>query len=124
MTIPPFLAVATGGALGALARWWTARAVIALSGSEAALGTFAVNVLGSFGLGLFAAVLLERQSPLALLVLVGFFGAFTTFSTFAMDALRLFEERGLTLAAVYVFGSVALALLVFLAGAALGRSFA
>ncbi|WP_031553725.1 fluoride efflux transporter FluC [Parvularcula oceani] len=117
-------AVALGGAAGAVARFGVSRAVTLLAGAEAAWGTLIVNVGGSFGLGLAAILLAERQGPWALFFLVGLFGAFTTFSTFALDAVWLFKERSFALAAAYVAGSVGLALCGFLAGAALGRSFA
>ena len=121
MTLNPALAVASGGALGALARWGVARGAVGL-GAEGFWATAGVNVVGSFGLGLAAALLTGREGALPLFLLVGFFGAFTTFSTFAMDAACLMRERGFGGASVYVAASVGLALAAFLAGAWAGRA--
>ena len=125
MSLPAFLPVAIGGAGGALARWWTTRALTGVGGWDAAWSTALVNVAGAFALGLAASLLAERvadgqQSALALLLMVGFLGAFTTFSTFAMDAVWLLRERGVGLAALYIAASVGVALLAFLGGALLG----
>ena len=119
MNAPSLLAVASGGALGALARFGTARAMAAL-GADAFWGTALVNVAGSFGLGLASVLLAGRAGATPLFLLVGFFGAFTTFSTFALDAAWLLRERSLGAAGLYVAGSVGLALAGFLAGAAAG----
>ena len=121
MTFSGFLPVALGGAGGALARWGTTRALTALGGWDAAWSTALVNVAGAFALGLAASLLAERQGALALLVMVGFLGAFTTFSTFAMDAVWLLRERGVGLASAYIGASVALALVAFVLGAGLGE---
>ena len=120
MTLPGFLPVALGGALGALARWGVGRG-LAAGGAEGFWATGAVNVAGSFGLGLASVMLAGRGGALPLFLLVGFFGAFTTFSTFAMDAAGLFAARGFVGASAYVAASVGLALAAFLAGAWLGR---
>ena len=123
MTPNPVLAafaVASGGALGALARWGIARGAVGL-GTEGFWATASVNVAGSFGLGLAAALLAGREGAWPLFLLVGFFGAFTTFSTFAMDAAWLMRDRGFVSAGVYVAASVVLALLAFLVGAWMGQ---
>ena len=120
MSITTVMAVAGGGALGALARYGVGVGA-ARAGLEGFWATGAVNGLGSFGLGALAGLLAARGGVLAPLVLTGFFGAFTTFSTFALDAVGLADGRGLVSAAVYVLGSVALGLAAFVFGAWLGR---
>jgi CrcB protein len=82
-----------GGACGALARWAIG---LALAGSPRAfpLATFVVNTTGAFGLGLAATLLTERLSPtryLRSLIAIGFFGAYTTFSTMAVEGVRLLD---------------------------------
>lgn len=79
------LAVGAGGVAGALARWY-------LSGmlGGGPRGTLAVNVLGSFALGWLAAAGVSGDA--SLLAAVGFCGAFTTFSSFAVETVRLAEE--------------------------------
>ena len=81
------LAIAGGGALGALVRFWMTNAVYDLTGREFPYGTLAVNVLGSAAMGVAFAYLLHRADPdsiLQPLVVVGLLGAFTTFSTFSI----------------------------------------
>jgi CrcB protein len=85
-------------------------------------GTLAINVVGSFLIGVFAVVLLgnmsERVQGLYLLFGTGFCGGLTTFSTFEWELLRLVRERAYAAAAAYVVASVMLGLLAVLAGAA------
>jgi len=90
-----WLAVAVGGALGALARWQLAGIVQRALGGAFPWGTLVVNALGSFLLGFLFVWLLERSASesLRLLLTVGFLGAFTTFSTFSLETVRLFEEQ-------------------------------
>lgn len=121
MSIWNFLAVGTGGALGAIARYATHRSLTALHGSEAALSTLVVNGLGSLGLGLAAGFLVDRNTPAALFVMVGVLGAFTTFSTFAMDAVTLFRDRGAGAALLYVIFSVSISLIAFICGLAMAK---
>jgi len=85
-------AVALGGSLGALGRYAMALALPHAPGKLPAT-TLAVNFLGSFLMGLCFVIIVERGllPPLwRQAVLVGFLGAFTTFSTFSMEAFQLF----------------------------------
>lgn len=89
------IAIAGGGALGALARFWVSGAVYRLLGRGFPWGTLAVNVMGSFLMGLLFVLFLERLATGAELrsaVLVGFLGAFTTFSSFSIETLTLVQE--------------------------------
>lgn len=112
------LLVAIGGAAGAVARYGVAGWVHQSSGTVLPWGTLAVNLAGSFLLGLTLPVM--EQLPLApevrALVAVGFFGAFTTFSTFSYEAVRLLQAGEWARAGAYVFGSVVLGLLAAAAG--------
>ena len=104
--------VALGGALGAALRHLS---VLAL---PAPWGTLAVNVAGSFAIGLLA----MRLSPaLAPFLITGVLGGFTTFSAFSLDALRLAEGGRLGSALLYVGGSVALSLVACGLGLWIGR---
>ena len=104
--ITPVISVAIGGALGAVARYLVGLAV------AFPLGTLAVNVLGSFAIGLvwalFAARGLQAWLPL---VMTRFLGGFTTFSAFSLDTLRLVEGGRVAAAGGYVLASVMLSLL-------------
>ncbi len=103
------LAIAAGGALGAVMRWYVAGFIQRLSGSAFPWGTLTVNVLGSFMLGFLFIWMLERVTvgELArLAVTVGFMGAFTTFSTFSLETARLLQEGALSMALGNVLAQV------------------
>ena len=117
--------VAAGGAAGALARWLLATAVHGWLGRGFPWGTLAVNVVGSFAMGLLAVLLIERMAlgpAWRAGLLVGFLGAFTTFSTYAFETGRFLEQGRPMLAvanlAMHNVVGVALAMLGVLAGRA------
>jgi CrcB protein len=104
-----FLAVGAGGFLGAIARYAVGLWIGQRWGRSFPLGTFAVNVSGSFIIGLVMTLFTERimVSPhLRLLVAVGFLGAFTTFSTFELETGNLLRDSEWMLAAMNVVFSV------------------
>jgi fluoride exporter len=119
------LAIAGGGALGALARFWLSAEVYRLLGRGFPWGTLVVNVLGSFLIGVLFVLFLERSTAgpeVRSAVLVGFLGAFTTFSTFSLETLNLIEAGQLARAFLNMVGSVAACLAACWLGLALGRS--
>ena len=98
-----------GGAIGAALRFILSNGVYSLLGREFPYGTLAVNIIGSFFMGLLTVMILERGDfdPLIkLAILVGFLGSFTTFSTFSMDTLALINDGALLRAFVNMIGSV------------------
>lgn len=119
-----WLAVAAGGALGAVARFGLSRAVHAVTGTGFPWGTLIVNVGGCLAMGLFYVLLVERYSvgpELRAAIIVGLLGAFTTFSAFSMETLNLMERGAHAMAAVNVVGSVLLCLGGAWLGLFLGR---
>lgn len=115
------LQVLVGSALGGLARYWIGLGAVALLGPRLPWGTLAINVLGSFVIGLFAAATTADGRFAGLVglrpfVMVGLCGGFTTFSAFSLQTAELLQlgEPGWALA--YVFGSVLLCLLATAAG--------
>jgi CrcB protein len=119
------IAIAAGGALGALARYGVANAVYAWLGRGFPWGTLAVNLLGSFLMGLLFVLLIERLSwapEWRGAILIGFLGAFTTFSTFSIETLNLLEEGAMLTAFLNMVVSVWLCILVCWVGIFLGRS--
>lgn len=93
-----YIAVAIGGALGALARYWVANVVGARFDTKFPFSTLVINLSGSFIAGLFLTLALERVNlhpNWRLAVAVGFLGAYTTFSTLAYESFKLMEERSI-----------------------------
>lgn len=86
-SIPPSILVGVGGAIGALGRYAVTRS---LPAEAFPLGTLAVNVLGSFLLGLLTFA--GAGEGLLLFVGVGACGSFTTFSSFSVETVRLYER--------------------------------
>ncbi len=86
------LAVALGGATGAVARWLVSARVGQWLGHGFPWATLAVNVVGSFAIGIAAVVCIERLglgSVARAGIVVGLLGGFTTFSTFALETFQL-----------------------------------
>jgi len=92
----PYLLVGAGGFVGAIARYLAARWVGSAVETRFPLGTFLINVSGSFLLGLLGAIVVQKAIPnadaLRLALGVGFLGAFTTFSTFEYETHALLED--------------------------------
>ena len=89
------VAIAAGGALGAVLRFWMSSGIYAWLGRGFPYGTLAVNVLGSLVMGFLYILMIERLAIGAewrAFGLVGLLGAFTTFSTFSIETLNLLEQ--------------------------------
>ena len=117
-------AVGAGGAIGAIARYGVARATIHAFGAGFPIGTLLVNVIGSFAMGALTHWFLSRGDDFILrsFLLIGCLGAFTTFSTFSLDAVTLFRDRTISIAAIYVLLSIALSIGGFVIGFSMFRS--
>jgi CrcB protein len=113
--------VAVGAAVGAPLRYLVDRAVQGRHDSLFPWGTFAVNVAGSFLLGLLATAGLAVSAPVMAAAGTGFCGALTTYSTFGYETVRLLHERARWYAVVNVVVSIAAGLGAAVAGAALAR---
>jgi len=115
--------VGLGGFLGANARYLLGGYISNRWGAAFPLGTFIINVTGSFILGFFMAFAADRPfvAPNArLLFAVGFVGAYTTFSTFEYETMRLIQERELLLATLNIVGSIFTGAVAVFGGFALG----
>jgi CrcB protein len=122
--MPVAVAVAFGGALGAIARYSLDRLIERKSFSVFPWSTFAINISGCFVIGLIIAGLVDRHhTPLWLRtgLVIGLVGGYTTFSTFAQESLDLLEEGRALLALSYVAGSACLGIAAVFAGTQIGR---
>ncbi|TPL11065.1 fluoride efflux transporter CrcB [Mesorhizobium sp. B2-4-10] len=118
------LVVAAGGGIGAGVRHLTNMGSLRLVGPNYPWGTMAINIVGSFAMGLFIAALARRggSNELRLFVATGILGGFTTFSAFSLDFATLWE-RGATLPAFgYALASVIGAIIALFLGLWLARS--
>jgi len=113
------LAIAAGGAIGALLRYWMSSGIYQWLGRGFPYGTLAVNVLGSLLMGFLYILMIERLVLAAewrAFALIGLLGAFTTFSTFSIETLNLLEQADYAKA----LGNVAFSVLACVGAAFLG----
>ncbi len=118
------IAIALGGAAGAVLRYWLSTTVSTLAAGRFPYGTLAVNVIGSGLMGFLYVLFYERMeggTELRAAVLIGVLGAFTTFSTFSIETMALLEEGEHVRAGLNVLASVSLCLTVCWAGIIVGR---
>jgi CrcB protein len=122
----PYLLVGVGGFVGANARFLLARWLGALVETRFPLGTFVVNVSGSFLLGVIGTLAARKMVPssdaLRLALGVGFLGAFTTFSTFELETHALFDDGEWLTAVTNMFASLFIGLLAVRAGIVAART--
>ena len=120
------LYVAAGGALGSMARYQTGVwALRWLGPGRPWVGTFTVNILGGFLMGLLVGVLALRggadQDRWRLLLAVGVLGGFTTFSSFSLDTALMIQRRAWDAAFGYALASVVLSISALFIGLTLAR---
>jgi CrcB protein len=103
------IAIAAGGALGAVSRYGLNTFITNKLVTSFPIGIFSVNIIGSILIGICVALcahLLDGSQALKAFLIVGFLGSFTTFSTFSLDTVHLLERQAYLEAFAYVFGSV------------------
>ena len=106
------LAVAVGGAGGALARFGIAELIRHTTNLPAYVGTALANLIGCFAIGVVWVMIEAGGHPawVRALLVTGLLGAFTTFSTFSLDAMHLIEDRRFAELAGYITASVVVGL--------------
>ncbi len=118
------IAIAVGGALGALSRFWATNLANLLFGTDFPYGILIVNIAGSFAIGIVFILLVERSLLPTFWgagLMVGFLGAFTTFSAFSLQALGLLESGRFLAVAIYIAGSVIICILAAALGMLIAR---
>lgn len=118
------IAIAAGGALGAVMRFSMTHGVHRLVSRDFPYGTLAVNVLGSLLIGLLFVLFLEKWTVSVIwrsALMVGVIGGFTTFATFSIETLTLIESGALAKAFANILLSVVLCLGATWIGISLGR---
>lgn len=113
-----------GGILGTVARYLFSGAIYRIFGSSFPYGTLAVNMLGCFLIGIFAAFSDKKiffDPNMRLFLMIGFCGAFTTFSTLILESANLIKSSQAWLAFLNIVLSVVFGFFVFWIGFILGE---
>lgn len=120
------IVIAAGGAIGAVLRFFVSSGVYQWLGRGFPFGTLAVNVIGSFLIGLLTEALVLQRIAITLeyraAILIGLFGSFTTFSTFSLETLSLMEQGNYLKAGLNIVVSVVACLFAVWLGLLSGRT--
>jgi CrcB protein len=126
MQLGIFIAVALGGAIGSLIRYFVAGAVQSAAWPGFPWGIFVVNITGGFVMGLIvelSALKLQISPEVRAFLTVGILGGYTTFSTFSLDSVLLIQRGAYVSAGAYIAGSVVLSIAALFGAMALVRAF-
>ena len=119
-----WIGLAAAGVLGTLARYGLSGLVQRIAGAGFPWGTAVVNLTGCFLFGLLWTLLegrIQARPEIRTVVFIGFFGAFTTFSSFVAETASLMRDSQWLYAGANIIGQNVLGIVVLLAGMALGR---
>lgn len=113
------LAIASGGAIGAVLRHLVSMTSLKFLGSGFPYGTLSINVIGSFVMGALMAYFAHHWNPpqeVRAFLIVGVLGAFTTYSNFAYDIVNLWDRGEVMVSVIYTLASVFLSIIALVAG--------
>ena len=111
--------VGFGGFFGSIFRYLIYLLSNNVIGYSFPFGTFLVNILGCFLIGLTYQIfndMISLSDNLKLFMTIGFLGGFTTFSAFSLDAFLLYQSNSKLAAIIYIFITLVLSLLAMLGG--------
>ncbi len=120
-----YLAVAIGGALGSMARYWFGGVVLDRFGTALPWGTVAVNLIGSFLIGVLGTLAVETEIvsvPQRQFLLIGMLGGFTTFSTLSFEFQRYLQDGDARSAFAYLVLTLIGGFVAVFAGVLLARA--
>lgn len=118
------IAIACGGAIGALSRFGLQQWLAPMYSGRFPLAIFIANSIGSLCIGLIYVLIIERgmlPEVWRAFLMVGLLGAFTTFSAFSLDSLRLIEQGEGLIALSNIFANVVVGLISAFIGMSIGR---
>ena len=116
--------LALAGAAGTVARYWLGGLAQRNISAEFPFGTAAVNIIGCLAFGLLWAVIENRLSvsgQMRTVIFIGFFGAFTTFSSFAFETAQMLDDSQWLWASANIILQNVLGLIGMIAGLAIGK---
>lgn len=119
-------AIALGGAVGSLLRYWMSGVVSVWLGRGFPYGTLTVNIVGCFFMGLLSVISVERLEEGSVLragILIGLLGGFTTFSAFSMETFNLIQQGALAKAAANILSSLFVCIAATWVGVVLAKQF-
>ncbi|WP_138417918.1 fluoride efflux transporter CrcB [Aquibacillus sediminis] len=120
MTLFNLVLVGIGGFAGAIARFTVSKS-LNNSSTTMPIGTLAVNILGSFLLGLITGM--QANEAIILLVGTGFLGAFTTFSTFKLEVIQIHFKQYKKALITYILLTYGVGIVMSFIGYVVGRLF-
>lgn len=112
-----FIYIFIGGGLGSISRYFLSNYAQKLGNLGAfPLGTFVVNFIGCFLIGVFSSLFIKEDNSLKFLLITGFCGGFTTFSTFSAENFSLWQSGNYGVLLLYILLSVILGFLGVFSG--------
>lgn len=119
------LLIGTGGFVGSVLRYLMTKYLSVLLPTSFPIGTFAVNLLGCFLIGVVMGLSFESliSTRMRLMLATGFCGGFTTFSTYSLEIIELGQKGEADIGILYLFASIILGLLCIWIGLATTRTF-
>jgi CrcB protein len=119
-----YLYIGAGGFIGSVCRYGLATILYRVLGDRLPYGTFAVNFIGCFTIGLLMELFEDRwlvPPEVRLFLTVGILGGFTTFSTFSYETIEILRAGNFSAALINVAGSIFFCLGATWAGSAAGK---